>query len=554
MIGVAVPVTQRETAVEFFELFKTPWEFYRSGQRYDVLICTQQQFHDYAAKLTLIYNPERTSFDHEFRIPISSCKRSASLAYNGQRLPLYGKAATFPANRFSALKEGTPQEFMALTSSSDGRVALRIGYDLFDETRLLLTAGQPPANARTPTLELHIALLRDLITGSGIPLVEIPPVPDGYNFITCLTHDIDHPVLRNHFCDHTMFGFLYRATVGSLVLVCRGRKPARGLWQNWAAGFTLPLLYLGVAKDPWLGFDRYLEIESGLGTTYFVIPKKHYPGRDANGGCLAKRGASYTIGEIRPQLERIVSAGNEVGLHGIDAWLDSASGCEESAELFRVLGGTEAGVRMHWLLSNEQSPAALDQAGFSYDSSFGYNETVGYRAGTAQAFKPIGAANMLELPLHIMDTALFLPKRLELREAEAEDLVRKLIEGVERFGGALTINWHDRSIAPERLWDAFYLRLLSQLKRRGAWFPTASQAVSWFKKRRAAAVEATLLNGSERIKIKGRLAGDADALPGLRIRVHKPRTQSLLAPGASQRLGSFVDVRLDKTTEMSIAL
>jgi len=35
----------------------------------------------------------------------------------------------------------------------------------------------------------------------------------------------------------------------------------------------------------------------------------------------------------------------------------------------------------------------------------------------------------------------------------------------ERQGGVLTVNWHDRSIAPERLWDDFYLDLLDDLKR-----------------------------------------------------------------------------------------
>ena len=40
---------------------------------------------------------------------------------------------------------------------------MRVGYDLFAEVRTLLTTGQPSANAAIPALELHIALLRDLI-------------------------------------------------------------------------------------------------------------------------------------------------------------------------------------------------------------------------------------------------------------------------------------------------------------------------------------------------------------------------------------------------------
>ena len=44
-----------------------------------------------------------------------------------------------------------------------------------------------------------------------------------------------------------------------------------------------------------------------------------------------------------------------------------------------------------------------------YDSTIGYNETVGYRAGTTQPYRPLAASRLLELPLHVMDTALFYP-------------------------------------------------------------------------------------------------------------------------------------------------
>ena len=47
----------------------------------------------------------------------------------------------------------------------------------------------------------------------------------------------------------------------------------------------------------------------------------------------------------------------------------------------------------------------------------GYNETVGYRAGTTQAYKPLEASRLLELPLHVMDTALFYPAYLGLSPA-----------------------------------------------------------------------------------------------------------------------------------------
>ena len=144
---------------------------------------------------------------------------------------------------------------------------------------------------------------------------------------------------------------------------------------------------------------------------------------------------------------------------------------------------------MHWLYWNERSAATLDAAGIDYDSTSGYNETVGYRAGTAQVFKPLEVARLLELPLHVMDTALFFPSHLDLSPDEAARRVGPIIDHAVQSGGCITVNWHDRSLAPERLWGDFYVRLLTELENRGAWFATSAEAVSWFRKRRSAVFE-----------------------------------------------------------------
>ena len=54
-----------------------------------------------------------------------------------------------------------------------------------------------------------------------------------------------------------------------------------------------------------------------------------------------------------------------------------------------------------------------------YDSTVGYNETIGYRAGTSQVFKHPDVDHLLELPLHIMDTALFYPSYMNLSDDQA---------------------------------------------------------------------------------------------------------------------------------------
>jgi hypothetical protein len=522
MIGVIANPAEHVVVREFFELFKTPWEFYRPGQKYEVLLCAgDANFEQNAAKVVLIYAGQKLSFDLGERIQIASQgSTGCGLLYKGYRIPIYGDRIVFRGDGTGELLDQESKLPAIHLSRSPGRVVVRVGYNLFAEVHTMLTAGQPASNASIPTLELHIALMRDLIVAGGVALVEIPPVPDGYRFIACLTHDVDHPLLRNHWFDHTMFGFLYRATLGSLIGVLRGRRSARELLRNVTTAAKLPFVHLGLARDLWAEFDRYAHLEKGLRSSFFVIPFRNCPGRTGQGQAPMKRAAGYGAADITVQIRNLLSAGCEIGAHGIDAWLDSTSGRAELEEIRRITGSTEVGVRMHWLYFDEHSPVTLENAGADYDSTVGYNGTVGFRAGTTQAYKPLGATRLLELPLHIMDTALFYPAHLNLSPDEAQKRVGEIIDNAVQFGGCVTINWHDRSIAPERCWGDFYLEMVDELQRKGAWFATAAEVVSWFRKRRSATFEKAGV-GSDVPSMKTAIV--AEDLPNLHFRIHNLR-------------------------------
>jgi hypothetical protein len=144
---------------------------------------------------------------------------------------------------------------------------------------------------------------------------------------------------------------------------------------------------------------------------------------------------------------------------------------------------------MYWLYLAPDSLAKLDQAGFAYDSTSGYNDAVGFRAGTTQAFRPLGAERLLELPLHIQDTALLYPRRMHCRPRDATGICRALIGQTRRLGGVLTVSWHERSLVPERQWDVVYRALLDDLQRAGALIRPAGEVVAWFRLRRAVDLE-----------------------------------------------------------------
>ena len=428
-----------------------------------------------------------------------------------------------------------------------GQLFIRIGYDLFAEVRHLLSEGQPLQFAHVPSIEIHITILRDILVEHQIPFDEVPPVPAGYNFIVCLTHDVDHFAIANHKCDRTMFGFLYRASIGSIFELLRGRKSPRQVVRNWLAILSLPLVYLRILPDFWSKLERYLDLDHA--STFFIIPKKGEAGLTSTGVRLPRRAVRYDLSQLQTSVSKIVARRGEIGVHGIDAWRDTAEARKEREQIQALTHAPEAGIRMHWLFFDSESARKLDEAGFSYDSTVGYNETIGYRAGTTQAFKPFGTKRLLELPLHIMDTALFYPVHLHFSPKQAMTRINDMLDDMKQFGGVLMVNWHDRSIAPERLWDGFYAKLVENLESAGAWFCTASEAAQWFRRRREVRFGTS---GSETTLASTK--GEA-GLPGLRIRSYQGEQRSQLCAAKDRPIdSSFSEALLDDAKEIAPAV
>ena len=291
---------------------------------------------------------------------------------------------------------------------------------------------------------------------------------------------------------------------------------------SWRAATSLPFVYVGWAIDFWEPFGWYLRVEENLSATYFLIPFKGRPGDKVAARHASRRAAAYDIGDLAHWTKTLMTAGCELGVHGIDAWHSVQRGRHERTRVAALTSNPRIGIRMHWLLRDEHTFRVLEDAGYDYDSSAGYNETVGYRNGTTQSFRPLGAHTLLELPLHIQDGALFFDDRLDLSESDAWQRCRDLIDHARSAGGVLTILWHDRSHAPERFWGDFYVRLVHALRSTEAWFGTCSDVVGWFRKRREISFERIkAADGS--VKTCPRSRGEK-ICPPLIIRVHHSAT------------------------------
>ena len=103
MIGVIASRAEVSVVCEFFELFKTPWEFYRDGSHYDVLVCdVDDQLEGTTAPLVITY----TVSEPAGNVLSSGCERTERNVGKFSFLILPGSrnaTGSFAALRFGIL-------------------------------------------------------------------------------------------------------------------------------------------------------------------------------------------------------------------------------------------------------------------------------------------------------------------------------------------------------------------------------------------------------------------------------------------------------------------
>lgn len=159
---------------------------------------------------------------------------------------------------------------------------------------------------------------------------------------------------------------------------------------------------------------------------------------------------------IRELMRRIYSRGHEIGLHPSYNSFQSPSIIKGEADRLRNIMKQESiqqdalGGRMHFL--RWQHPLTLqawEDAGMSYDSTLGYADSPGFRAGTCfeyPAFNPITqkVLNVRIRPLIVMDCTVVEQRYLGLGYTEeARIKVLGLKEICRKLGGSFTLLWHN---------------------------------------------------------------------------------------------------------------
>ena len=177
---------------------------------------------------------------------------------------------------------------------------------------------------------------------------------------------------------------------------------------------------------------------------------------------------------IRDVIEELSNAGAEIGIHpsyctfGSQAELDA-----EVARLRELVGTASIGGRQHYLRWNPSSWKAWERAGLVYDSSVGFADCIGFRAGTAFPYHPWlidedRESALLEIPLIVMDST---PVRyMHLSDEEVVGQIEGLVRRCALTGGVFTLLWHNTSIV-EQPYARLYPRILELIR--------SSQSYAW---------------------------------------------------------------------------
>jgi hypothetical protein len=286
------------------------------------------------------------------------------------------------------------------------------------------------------------------------PGLERKPAP----LVLGLTHDVDYAWAARG----TPVGIVARALATDLL-----RQHSPGSFARRAVALAASRLGR-IAFDPFDTYDFLMETSErvGLRSTFYFM----------TGLGRARLDGYYDLSDPRLArvLARIHARGHEVGLHAAFDSYRSAEALAAELEALKTAcrkAGFEQeawGIRQHFLrFETPVTWRAQDSAGLTHDSTLGYADEIGFRAGTCREFQTfdLGERRALELrerPLVAMDWTLFSRYRLDAAGAAAR--VKPLVERCRATGGRPVLLYHNSSL-PGRRERVEYRELVEYLAR-----------------------------------------------------------------------------------------
>jgi hypothetical protein len=164
---------------------------------------------------------------------------------------------------------------------------------------------------------------------------------------------------------------------------------------------------------------------------------------------LGPRDSGYDPAHKKVQrlIDLLRERGFELGVHpGYETFGDRTKLASEVGYLRQALRVNSPGGRQHYLRWSPDTWLDWEACGLSYDSSLGFADHFGFRAGTAFPYHPWSwrdnrELNLIEMPLILMDCTPV--KYMKLNQAEGLERIKSLIQRTAQTGGVFTLLWHN---------------------------------------------------------------------------------------------------------------
>jgi len=285
--------------------------------------------------------------------------------------------------------------------------------------------------------------------------------PDNKTFAVCLTHDVDdiYPPLS-----HSLL-----SSINCLKNLNFQDSVVHILWK-----------FRGKEHSPYFNFSEIIDLEARFGakSSFYFIAAEADPIR-----------FRYYIEDMEHHMGQISDKGWEIGLHGgYYSYNNPDAIKKEKKRLEAVLGKKLLGFRSHYLrFRTPDSWEMLADIGFRYDSTFGLQNSVGFRNGMCHPFRPYNLKKnreikILEIPLVIMDVALF---NVSKSYEEAWECTKNLIDTTAKLNGVITLLWHNFvfGCSYRKDWVRLYLKVLQYCYEKGAWMTSGDEIYRWWEHR-----------------------------------------------------------------------
>ncbi|MCF7858841.1 MAG: hypothetical protein K9N07_05880 [Candidatus Cloacimonetes bacterium] len=210
-------------------------------------------------------------------------------------------------------------------------------------------------------------------------------------------------------------------------------------------------------------------------STFFILTKADFP--DERRNYFDNEASFRQIKELLKGSSVNLFGSKEAGFqyHYLPAELDKLS--EFSANGFRV----------RYLNLNYQSLFhTLENGKVKYDSSIGFDEHTGYRAGISYPFNPYNIKedrqfNILEIPIVALDSSLM--KQNENKYYKAKKKIARLIKSAKHHKSHISVSWHTHHFDPVDFphWNKLYWKLLNFAKKNSAWLCSLDKMYNYWQ-------------------------------------------------------------------------